>query len=113
MLFELCSFVFYNTNTKTYCNCVKINKMPSDDLKNYIRKISKPKLSPFETYYECCSSMNRCIFQLLNPETNDILYLDDIGILLNYLIENGYTIDNDLTLSMKKINNKLICYIKN
>jgi len=113
MLFELSSFLFYNTNTKTYCNCVKINKFPSDNLKNYVRKISKPKLSPFETYNECCSSMNLCIFQLLNPETNDILYLDDIGILLNYLIENGYTIDNELTVSMKKINKKLICYIKN
>lgn len=113
MLYELSSFVYYDTNCNNYCNCVKINKMPTDDFKKYIRKIPKPKLSPFETYYECCSEMNRCFFQVMNPETNNILYADDISILFNYLLEQGYTIENDLTLTMKPNNKNLICYIKN
>ena len=38
-IYEIASFVFYDNRSHNYCNCVKINVMPSGVLKNLVRKI--------------------------------------------------------------------------
>lgn len=111
-IYEIASFVFYNNHSYNYCNCVKINVMPSGALKNIVRKIPKPKLSPFDSFYEYCDESNRCIYQLLHPETKTILYESEIGVLFNFLITNGYTINTDITKIMKDKNKNLLFYVE-
>ena len=66
--YEISKFVFYDSNNYNYLNGLRINTMPRGPLKNYIKKISKSKLSPFESFYELSNQEQRCYYQIYNME---------------------------------------------
>lgn len=110
--YEISKFVFYEQNNYNYLNGLRMNTMPRGPLKNYIKKISKPKLSPFESFYEVANQEQRCYYQIYNMENpSQPLLENNISVLFNFLLLNNYTINTDITKIMKKNTPNLICYI--
>ena len=53
----------------------------------------------------------KCNYAILNPNSkNELLELNDIGILFNYLTENGFNLHNTFN-DTNKHNPNFICYV--
>lgn len=116
-LYTIFTTIYYDTTCETYKPIVCINKIPQGNLKNYIKKITITKLSPFQTTNEdycnnscllCLKSFNNCD-EFLNPKNIDELY--------EFMLNNNYSINHEFTNLINKtkntnINNKkIIMYI--
>jgi len=110
--YEISKFIFYDSNNTNYLNGIRINSMPRGPLKNFVKKISKPRLSPFESFYEVSNEEQLCYYQIFNMENpNKPLLENNISVMFNFLLLNNYTINTDITKIMKKNTCNLICYI--
>jgi len=101
-----------------YTNIITINSIPNGPLKKFVRRLSYPKLSPFQTYNQD-QYRPRCILSLVMPFTgeNRILEANDIPNLFQYLISNGYIIDTKITdmmnsSSIRLTNENILCFIR-
>lgn len=105
-IYKLSSNVYLNKYDECYMNIIVINKMPDGPLKNIVKQIQHNKLSPFQENSHCCGSKS-CIFAIQNPYNREkLLCIDDIEILFEFLIKNGYTFENSLSKLISK-NNRL------
>lgn len=111
---------YYNSCNEQYMNIITINKIPSGPLSNYTTNIRFNKLSDFSTSNTNCSPL--CIYAIKNITSAccnnlNLLQSDQVDDLVNFLIENNYTINKDLTKIMNNnriyLNNgrKLLFYI--
>ena len=109
--------VYRNTYTEDYQNIIVINMVPDGPLRNIVRRVQTPILSPFETPTDCRNK--RCALVLIGSHgcfKNNYMTEDDIPNLFSFLTSNGYTIDTSVTKMMTKSgitmnDNKLICFI--
>ena len=104
-----------------------MNKMPTGNLTQIVKRIRSPRLSHFDTYgegngYGDCSGCGYgsgntpCIFAVFHPNhRNKLLTIDELPDLMTFLVDNGYTIDTSITKMLMKSNvkpsNDLICYV--
>jgi hypothetical protein len=110
----------YLKNTE-YIKILIIQPEPTGALKDITKRIQAPKLSPFTINSNQCTQA--CIYaiqDLSNP--TEFMCISQIPELYNFLIINGYTIDDTFTKIMLKnqinpssttnINSSLVFYIK-
>jgi len=115
-LYSLSSIPYYNSIVQEYTNILTLNKMPDGPLKDICKQIRQNKLSPFEANTNLCRKPN-CIIAI-KDDTNScgFLCIDDLPNLFEFLINNGYTIDQNITKVFQKtnvkMNGELICIIK-
>ena len=125
-MYSIVGAPFYDERNQCYKKIIRINKMPSGNLTQIVKRIRSPRLSHFDTYGgngsgDCCGSGSNgfnppCIFAIFNPNhTNKLLTVDEIPDLMTFLVNNGYTIDTSITKMLMKSNvkpsNDLICYV--
>ena len=116
LLYSLESIPYYNSIQQEYTNILTLNKSPDGPLKSITKTVRMNKLSPFETYNNICPKPS-CVIgiaQINNP--SHLMCIDDLPNLFEFLINNGYTIDNSVTKVLQKSNIKrngnLICMIQ-
>jgi hypothetical protein len=92
------SQIYYDTFNTCYKRIVTIDRMPIGILATITRRLTNTKLSDFKQSTSCCP-IERCIFAIYNPtdNTSELLTVERQGILISYLITNGYTINTTLT----------------
>tara|TARA_Y100000817_G_C16820982_1_gene528868 strand:+ start:1007 stop:1360 length:354 start_codon:yes stop_codon:yes gene_type:complete len=108
------SQTFYDSHAQKYQNIYVIDEKPSGPLENIVKKIQSPKLSQFKTNDSCSKS---CVYAIYNPHNpQELLCLEDISILFNFLLSNNYTIETLLThmMNQSKVEFKknFVCFIK-
>lgn len=119
-IYKLYSTLYLDRYDELYKRIIAIDKMPQGLLSNYIRKIQRNKLSPFDVQQNSSYNFNcnnHCIYAILDVDNkHNFLCLENISDLLNFLMSNGYTIDTSVTkllIKNKRINNNddIICFI--
>ena len=92
--------------TKQYKKVVFVNLMPEDnELKKYIKIGSRPKLSSFQ--YDTNTD---CMYFVLNPNNkSELLEVENMGLLFNLLINNGFQLHSTFSEIIKN-DPKFICY---
>lgn len=103
---------YYNNN---YYHILSINKKPKGPLIDFVKLINiKNPSSKINKFYE--STCLYCIKNnLLNSTNNNIQICtkDDIHVLVDFLVNNNYIIDYQITDTLSNINsNKLLFYFK-
>lgn len=85
-----------------YKKILVINPRPRGKLSHIVKQITPNKLSPFETYNPCRS---QCLYAIMDPNNlNNFLCIEQITFFINFLLKNGYTINESLTRLLKKSN---------
>lgn len=101
---------YYNSlmNNEYYRHIIEINKMPKGPLKNIVKQINKPKISPFNTFSNNpCENKISCtyaIYDINNPK--EFMCTSNISDLYAYILnyQDIYTIDTVLSTIMHKSN---------
>lgn len=112
-MYQITSEIYLDKFNKCYKKIIIISPKP-DTLKSIIKTIPREKLSPYDESHHCCQT-NRCLNAFLNPNKKcELLCVDQISILFQYLLAKGFIINTDITKIMQdsdvKIHN-LICFI--
>ena len=109
-MFTISTQTFYDNFSKTYKNIYVVDQKPTGGLEKIVKRIQSPKLSPFTTRpNDGC--YKPCIYAVYNPNnTQELLCIEDIGLLFSYVISNNYIIDTSLT---KMMNNSKVEFKKN
>lgn len=113
MTIEVYSLVvkpFYNNqyNNQYYTHIIEINKEPMGPLKTIVKRINRPKISPFTTNTfsnnTCETSCMYAIYDINN--SNEIMCLSKIPDLYAFILQHAdlYTIDDKLAKMMQKSN---------
>ena len=108
------SQTFYDSHLQTYKNIYVLDQKPVGPLVNIVKQLNPPKLSPFKTND---TGGNSCVYAIYNPNNpQQLLCLEEISILFNFLLSNNYTIDNILTQMMNQskveFKKNFVCFIK-
>ena len=106
--------VFYDNRHQCYRHIITINAKINGPLKHHIKRITAPKLSPFNVRTPCCPE-NPCILAITKLDSHELMCIEDIPNLFNFLLTNNYSIDTSITKMMNespvKFTNPLICFI--
>jgi hypothetical protein len=104
MFYNIYSQIILN-NKNEYEKVFSINKIPEDNqIKDNIKTIKKKRLSTFETDY----NNNRSYCENIFIDNNkNYINIDDIDKIINIIIENGFTIDTEITKLLTQ-NKKII-----
>tara|TARA_B100001287_G_C22541568_1_gene462413 strand:- start:30 stop:386 length:357 start_codon:yes stop_codon:yes gene_type:complete len=114
-IYKLSSYIHLDSIDKCYKKIIIVNNKPCDiNFLNIIKTIPRKKNSKYENIY-CCESPPHCIHAIMNPKNkNEFINVDDIDILLSYLMEKDYKIESQLTdifLKNKLYKENLICIV--
>lgn len=118
-LYSLSSRIYLDRQTKCYKRLITINKEPEGILKNYVKRVKHNKLSPFEYRNPCDENcFKHCYYAILDPNNKyEFLCIENIDDLIDFLVENGYTIDTKISKMLNKntrinMNNERLFYIR-
>ena len=114
-MYQIKSEVYLDKFNECYKKIITIHPKPKNNkLNSMIKTISREKLSPFQENSTCCAQ-SKCIYAFINPSCKcELLCIDDIAILFNFLLSNGFKINTDITKIMLKSDVRipnLICFI--
>lgn len=115
-VFRIQSIPWYDTHEQGYYNALSINAIPTGILADHIQSKSKPRLSPFETKSYCHEE--ECPLLIFKrPYDRNPICVDEYDWLLGFLIDNGYSIDYDMTnmVNKSKISNqrnRTLCFFR-
>jgi|TARA_B100001093_G_scaffold518125_1_gene601912 hypothetical protein len=108
-VFRVDKIVYLDKFTKCYKNIFVIQNSTNDTSLNLITQtISLNKLSPFQTFSQCCENPS-CVKTFINNQNGEILTEKNIDILFSQLINAGYNIEYKMTKLIK--DKKLVCFI--
>ena len=114
MIYKVLSYIWLDSISKCYKKILILNNKPDNcKISPIIKTIPRKKKSPYEDIY-CCDKLPHCIHAILNPTNKmEFLGVNDIDILLNYLIENNFKLEEKLTdIFMKnKLYNDTLVFI--
>jgi hypothetical protein len=133
-MYSLVSVPYYDHHTQCYKKVIKLNKMPPVDspLNAIIKNVGPIKLSPFQTdsSFSGCNSGGGCgcgcgcgcgnishscniLITKINDK-HDLLCVDELPLLFEFLLTNGFTINTSITKMMQnsnvKLSNDLLCF---
>jgi hypothetical protein len=118
MTFTITSQPYLDRFNKCYKNILTINQVPRGPLSKYVQRIQLPRLSPFQVVGPC-NTIEKCTLAILNPCNSTIDYgccinggfffmtPNDIPFLYNFLLNNGYQIETQLTNMMNQSDVKI------
>jgi hypothetical protein len=127
-MYSLVSVPYYDHHTQCYKKVIKLNKMPPVDspLNAIIKNVGPIKLSPFQTdsSFSGCNSGCGCGCGNISHSCNilitkindkhDLLCVDELPLLFEFLLTNGFTINTSITKMMQnsnvKLSNDLLCF---
>lgn len=114
-MFQVNTRPYYDTINQCYTQILEIYPKPSGVLSTLIKQVSPVPLSSFRKFSDC-DPYPRCIYAIMNPQNHlEFLRIDELSLLLCFLTNNGYKIDNQITKIMMKANteikNTLLFYI--
>lgn len=115
--------IYYEPFCKEYIHIITTNKMPTGSLKNHIKIVRPTRTFPDSNYIDSLrlrntTQNNNCgslaiTDSISQPQLQcsnaNLLTIDNIDMLVSFLIENGYIINKDIT----KIMNKDAIYVNN
>lgn len=117
-MYKLKAETYLDNTNRCYKKVISISPAPKEAVLQKITKVTKRnRLSPFkEPSVYCYDSCNKtCINVITNPENpSTILCIEDISLLFDYLLSNGYKINTDVTKVIFKAKvgaQNLICFI--
>lgn len=95
-VFQIMQTTYLHPSTHVYDKILVIDRDPTGPLKEMVTRISRPKLSPFQTVDRqmYCSCINA--FTSLKCRGN-LMTINELPQLLSYLLSNGYIIDTALS----------------
>ena len=107
------SIIPYLNICNEYIKIITIYPKPQGNLLSITKQISPNKLSPFQSNNNCTQ---QCIFAIMDfNNKNKFLCIDKIIELYNFLIQNGYNINDQFTKLIQKNNlsqnSQLLFYI--
>ena len=115
--YKISSVVYLDKINECYKTIVVIDNKPEGPLKKYVKSVVRNKLSPFDDDNNCCirKPCYNVIYNLNND--SELLCLENMMDLFNFLSNNGYTIDNSFSKIFEKNktlnkDEKFICVIK-
>lgn len=97
MLYKIKETIYYEQISKEYLKILTINKLPPTSSKIYkdIHTIRNNKLSPYDSNPDL-----HCIYAF--SDNDRLLEVDEIEILVEKLIEDGYEIEYKMTNMLKR-----------
>ena len=115
-VYNIGSIPFYDNTQQCYTHIYIVDRQPTAPLLNITRRLTTPKLSPFQTTSGPCCNYNPCVHAIYNPNNLSLLLkIGEEALLFSYLIQNGYSIDTSLTKLMRdspiKGDIRLLCMI--
>ena len=102
--------------TKCYKKIISISALPTDELKNIVRRINPPKLSPFK--YDGCCKPSGCIYVIISlRDCSELMCVDELSDLLMHISSLNYDINNNLSNLLMQNNNtkfdkEFLCFIQ-
>ena len=118
--FTITSQPFYDQYNECYKNILTVNSEPRGPIRQIVRRIKLPKLSPFQREGPCnpipqCAlalqSFNNCC---KGYKGTNLMTPDEIPELITFLFGNGYQIETQITNMLNqseiKISNKKIAF---
>jgi len=122
---SLFSQPYLDTYNQCYKNIITLNSMPQGPLASIVRRVQFPVLSEFKSYgygYGSCNTTKTCglaLISISNCAKNDLMDVDEVPILMSFLLSNGYSIDTSITKMFNQTDirfqtnnsNTLICFI--
>ena len=98
----------YDSLCKEYYNILTLNKQPEGPLKEYTKLVNITMPSANETYNSRCTVAitNNILTNHINISSkySNLLMLEDLNELTEFLINNTYIIDNSITKIYKNTN---------
>jgi len=114
---------YLDTYNQCYKNIITLSSMPQGPLASIVRRVQFPILSEFKSYgYSSCNTSKTCglaLISIANCAKNDLMDVDEVPILMSFLLSNGYSIDTSITKMFNQSDirfqtnnsNTLICFI--
>ncbi len=100
-MFEI-KIISYLTNENEYIKILIIDPKPTGNIIPITKQITQSKLSPFQSNTKCYSN---CLYAIMDfQDKTKFLCISKIAELYNYLISNGYIINEPFTTLMKNTN---------
>ena len=127
-MYSLVSVPYYDNLTQCYKKVIKISPPPphNSPLNAIVKRVGPIRLSPFQVDSAfsgcggggcgCCSNLAQCCNILITNihNKNQLMCIDEIPSLFQFLIMNGFKIDTSITKMMQnsnvKLSNDLICF---
>ena len=115
MPFTISSQPYLDTYNKCYKNILTVNQIPHGPLRRLIHRIMMPRLSPFQVS-SVCNPIENCVLAIIMPNHYDtmnrvqccdkngqcLMTPNEIPFLYDYLMNNGYQIETQLTNMMNQ-----------
>lgn len=112
-MYTLSGNPYYDPYLQCYKKILVLNKEPVGPLRQISCRIQNIPLSPFKARSVCCPQPN-CIWAL-GSNKNDLYCVDELPNVFQFLIDNNYIINTQITEMMErssvKLDGNLICYI--
>lgn len=115
-MYQITARPYYDSINQCYKQILEIMPKPQGGpLCRITKRVSPAPLSPFRKFSDC-DPYPSCFYALVNPcNSCGFLRVEDIPVLLNFLSQNGYQVDNKITRTMMNANttiqNTLIFYV--
>jgi hypothetical protein len=94
--FTISCIPYYDRINKCYKSILSVNEIPNGPLRTLIRRIEYNKLSPFQQNGPCYT-YDKCKYVIAGSKCCEFMTNDEIYNLTNFLLSNGYQIENQLT----------------
>lgn len=99
---------YYENVSEKYINIITLDRIPkeSEALLKIVRVLNVSRLSTF-------NRENSCVYAVYDPEnTNKLISIKEISKFFDYIIMNGYNINEELTRIMKNSKENILCFIE-
>lgn len=98
---------YYDNVRQCYKNIITVFPEPQGPLKQITKKLAPTRLSPFRNFSDC-DPYPKCFYAVENPHNKcELLRIEDLPLLLNFLSNNNYIINNQITKIMMKANTSI------
>jgi hypothetical protein len=98
---------YYDNVRQCYKQIITVFPKPEGALARISKQLRPTQLSPFRNFSDC-DPYPRCFYAITDPHNQcDLLRIEDIALLLNFLSRNGYVVDNQITKTLMRANTPL------
>ena len=93
---------YYDNVRQCYKQIITVDPKPQGALVRITKQLQPTQITSFRTFSDCDPSP-RCFYAITHPENScELLRIEDLPILLNFLSINEYVVDSQMTKIMMK-----------